>query len=135
MGWRGEPIVSQEFRSARVQTGLGRNVCGNRADCRARQRAGREYEAINAGPAAGIVLAWDGGGSAGTRGQSVTIQQLVTFANRMADGCRRTGRRAVSLTDGVRMAGRVSLLTGSRFLGARSLIIPFRTGAARRRVG
>src|SRR5215831_12270176 len=35
----------------------------------------------------------------------------------------------------VRMAGRVSLLTGSGFLGARSLIIPSRTGAARQAGG
>ena len=83
------------------------------------------------------VSCWHGmaAARAGKRGQSLTIQQPVTFANGMADGCRLTGGRAVSLTDGVRMAGRVSLLTGSRFLGARSLIIPFRTGAARRRVG
>jgi|SRR6516165_409946 len=83
------------------------------------------------------VSCWHGmaAARAGKRGQSLTIQQPVTFANGMADGCRLTGGRAVSLTDGVRMAGRVSLLTGSWFLGARSLIIPFRTGAARQAGG
>src|SRR5215831_4528258 len=72
---------------------------------------------------------------AGTRGQSVTIQQPVTFANGIADGFRCIGDRAVSLTDGVRMAGRVFLLTGSGFLGARPLIILSRTGAVRQAGG
>src|SRR5215472_12197640 len=72
---------------------------------------------------------------AGPRGQLVPIQQPVTRANGTADGCRRIGGRTVTLAGGVRMAGRVSLLTGSGFLGARSLIIPSRTGAARQAGG
>src|SRR6516164_4383171 len=66
------------------------------------------------------------------RGQLVPLRQPVTCANGTA--CR-TGGRTVTLADGVRMAGRVSLLTGSGFRGARSLIIPFRTGAARQAGG
>ena len=72
---------------------------------------------------------------ASLRGQLVPIQQPVTRANGMADGCRRIGGRTVTLADGVRMAGMVSLLTGSGVPAAAPSIIPSLIGAVRQAGG
>src|SRR5215472_5053650 len=52
MGWRREPSALQEFRSARVRTGPGWTAHGSRADSRAREGAGLQYEASQRGTGA-----------------------------------------------------------------------------------
>ena len=90
---------------------------------------------VNAGPAPGIILVWDGGGSGQPVGQLVPIQRPVTCANGTVYGCRRIGGRTVTLADGVRMAGGVSLLTGSGVPAAVPSIIPSLIGAVRQAGG
>ena len=63
------------------------------------------------------------------------IQRPVTCANGTVYGCRRIGGRTVTLADGVRMAGRVSLLTGSGVPAAVPSIIPSLIGAVRQAGG
>jgi len=89
----------------------------------------------NAEPAPGIMLVWDGSGSGRPSG-AIGAHPTAGHTRQWNGGwVPPHWGRTVTLADGVGMAGRVSLLTGSGFLGARSLIIPFRTGAARQAGG
>ena len=85
----------------------------------------------NSGPAPGIVLVWDGGGSAGTRGLLAASQQPVTFGTGTVDGCHRIGGRAVIMAGGVLMAGRGSHRIGFGVPVAAALITPSQIGEAR----
>src|SRR6266481_4034668 len=71
----------------------------------------------------------------GTRGLPAAIQQPVTSASGIADGFRPIGGRTAVLSDGVLLAGRASLLTGSGVPAATPLIIRSQIGGDRPEAG
>jgi len=90
---------------------------------------------VNAGPAPGIMLVWDGGGSS----QPVRAIGAHPTAGHMRQWnggwVRRIGGPGVRPLDGVRMAGRASRPTGSGGPAAAPLIIPSLIGAVRQAGG
>jgi hypothetical protein len=90
----------------------------------------------NSGPAPGIVLAWDGGGSGGrSGGLSAAKDQPLTLANGTANGGHRIGGQTAFMAGGVLMAAPGSQRTGSTFPGAQSSITPSQIGEAQRAGG
>jgi hypothetical protein len=88
-----------------------------------------------AGPAPGIVLVWDGGGSDRHSGLSASVQRPVALTNGVTERVGLIGDRTVTMAGGARMAGQEFPTTISGFLGAQSSIIPSPTGEARQAGG
>jgi hypothetical protein len=122
--WRKSQLV-EETRNARSWTVLGGGARANRADRRARQRAGVGYRANQFGAGAwyrvsmarrrfGMAL---GGCRRPSNGRSHS-------PNGVTEGVRLIGGRTVTIAGGVAMAGRRSPLTGSGVPAVAPSIIP-----------